>query len=273
MAIFPDQDRYLGPQTEAERAADYPYHAPEGGYVLDHGAVRQLDDPALLAGRTAVLSVGSNRAPVQLRRKFGDAALVPVTPAILHDCDIVHAATISYYGAVSCTAHPSVGTDVMLNVAWLDPDQLQIMHRTEALGIAYDYVRLFAGVVTHLPVVEAGGEIVAAAEPVFGYSARSGVLDVGGGWPAGLSRIPARNRKFQTLSQDSAAGIVHAVAGETEGSGGKVTLATLPEFIETVVADKVWRQEINSHLQSRAIHAEGPWQLQAVTADDVGAFL
>ena len=52
-----------------------------------------------------------------------------------------------------------------------------------------------------------------------------------------------------------------------------MTLATLPEFIETVVADKVWRQEINSHLQSRAIHAEGPWQLQAVTADDVGAFL
>ena len=269
MTPLPDQDRYLGPQTEAERAADYPYIAPEGGFVLDHGVLRQLADASLLAGRTAVLSVGSNRAPIQLRRKFGDAAVVPVTPAILHDCDIVHAATISYYGAVSCTAHPSVGTDVMLNIAWLDADQLQIMHRTEALGIAYDYVRLFAGVVTHLPVIEAGGDIVAAAQPVFGYSARSGVLDVGGGWPAGLARIPARGRKFQTLSQDSAAGIVHAVAGEREPA----TPATLAAFIEAVVGDKAWRQDINSHLQSRALHAEGPWRVQPVTSDDVGAFL
>ena len=273
MTTLPDQDRYLGPQSEAERATDYPYIAPEGGFVLDHGTLRQLDDPALLAGRTAVLSVGSNRAPVQLRRKFGDAALVPVTPAILHDCDIVHAATISYYGAVSCTAHPSPGTDVMLNIAWLDPDQLQIMHRTEALGIAYDYVRMFAGLVTHLPVTAAGGEIVKATEPVFGYSARSGVLDVGGGWPAGLARIPARNRKFQTLSQDSAAGIVHAVAGETAGTISGATPASLADFIKTVVDDKSWRQEINSHLQSRAIHGEGPWQVQSVTTDDVGAFL
>ena len=269
MAILPDQDRYLSPQTEAERAADYPYIAPEGGFVLDHGRLCQLDDPAILAGRTAVLSVGSNRAPVQLCRKFGDAAVVPVTPAILHDCDIVHAATISYYGAVSCTAHPSVGTDVMLNIAWLDPEQLQIMHRTEALGIAYDYVRLFAGVVTHLPVIAAGGDIVGAAEPVFGYSARSGVLDVGGGWPAGLSRIPARGRKFQTLSQDSAVRIVHAVAGEAKGA----TPASPPDFIETVVGDKAWRQEVNSQLRSRAIHAEGPWQVQSVTTDDSGAFV
>ena len=270
MAALPDQDRYLASQTEAERASDYPYVAPEGGFVLDHGRLRRIDDPGLLSGRTAVLSVGSNRAPVQLRRKFGDAAVVPVTPAILHDCDIVHAATISYYGAVSCTAHPSPGTDVMLNIAWLDPEQLQIMHRTEALGIAYDFVRIFSGVVTHLPVIEAGGDIVAAAQPVFGYSARSGVLDVGGGWPAGLARIPARGRKFQTLSQESAAGIVHAMAGETEGA----TPASLLDFIKTVVGDKIWRQQINRHLQTRAIHEQGPWRVQPGTsAEDVAAFL
>ncbi len=269
MAGLSDQDRYLGPQTDGERAADYPYNAPEGGFVLDHGALRQLVDMSVLAGRTAVLSVGSNRAPVQLRRKFGDAAVVPVTPAILHDCDIVHAATISYYGAVSCTAHPSVGTDVMLNIAWLDPDQLQIMHRTEAVGIAYDYVRLSAGAVTHLPLTEAGGKAVAKADPVFGYSARSGVLDVGGGWPAGLSRIPARRRTFQTLSQQSAAAIVHTVASEA----GSAAPASLQGFIEKVVADKGWRQEINRHLQTRAIHAEGPWRVQPVTADDVADFL
>ena len=47
-------------------------------------------------GRVAVLSVGSNRAPVQLRRKFGDAAIIPVTPARLFDCDIVHAAMLGF---------------------------------------------------------------------------------------------------------------------------------------------------------------------------------
>ena len=99
-----DDDVYLAAQSEAQRATDYPYVAPEGAFVLKGGRLAALDDPALLAGRTAVLSVGSNRAPVQLRRKFGDDAIVPVTPAILHDCDIVHAATVSYYGAVSCTA-------------------------------------------------------------------------------------------------------------------------------------------------------------------------
>jgi len=269
MALLADESRYLGPQSESARATEYPYDAPEGGFVLDHGRLRALDDAAVLAGRTAVLSVGSNRAPVQLRRKFGDDAVVPVTPAILHDCDIVHAATISYYGAVSCTAHPSPGTDVMLNIAWLDPDQLRIMHRTEALGIAYDYVRLFAGVVTHLPVIEAGGKIVSPSEPVYGYSARSGVLDVGGGRPAGLARIPARNRKFQTLAQESAAAIIHAVAGEAETA----TPSTLAAFIEAVVGDKAWRQNINSHLQSRAIHAEGPWRVQPTKMDDVAAYL
>ena len=59
-------------------------------------------------------------------------------------------------------ARPSrrLGTDVMLNVAWLDEAQLQVMHRTEAVGVAYDYVRLFTGTVTHLSVVAAGGDIV-----------------------------------------------------------------------------------------------------------------
>ena len=165
-----DQHVYLADQSEDQRASDYPYAAPEGAYVLDHGRLLQLSDASVLEGRVAVLSVGSNRAPVQLRRKFGNKAVVPVTPLILHDCDVVHAAAISYYGAVSCTAFPSRGTDVMLNAAWLDPEQLQVMHRTEALGVAYDYVRLFTGVVTHLPVLEAGGEIVALTQPVFGLS-------------------------------------------------------------------------------------------------------
>ena len=267
----PLDDTYLAAQSEAQRATDYPYAAPEGAFVLKAGRLSALDDPALLAGRTAVLSVGSNRAPVQLRRKFGDDAILPVTPAILHDCDIVHAATVSYYGAVSCTAFPSRGTDVMLNVAWLDAAQLAIMHRTEAIGVAYDYVRMLTGTVTHLPVPSAGGDIVAAAQPVFGYSARSGVLDLGAGQPGGLSRIPARNRQFPTLAQESAAALVQAFI---TGVDPALDLgADRDRFIDRVTGDKPCRLAVNEHLRGRAIPADGPWKVQQVDAGDIATFL
>jgi hypothetical protein len=267
----PLDDTYLAAQSEVQRATDYPYAAPEGAFVLKAGRLSALDDPALLAGRTAVLSVGSNRAPVQLRRKFGDDAILPVTPAILHDCDIVHAATVSYYGAVSCTAFPSRGTDVMLNVAWLDAAQLAIMHRTEAIGVAYDYVRMLTGTVTHLPVPSAGGDIVAASQPVFGYSARSGVLDLGGGQPGGLSRIPARNRQFPTLAQESAAALVQAFI---TGVDPALDLgADRNRFIDRVTGDKPCRLAVNEHLRGRAIPADGPWKVQQVEAGDIATFL
>ncbi|MEC8642778.1 MAG: hypothetical protein VXZ67_07700 [Pseudomonadota bacterium] len=267
----PLDDTYLAAQSEAQRATDYPYAAPEGAFVLNAGRLAALDDPALLAGRTAVLSVGSNRAPVQLRRKFGDDAIVPVTPAILHDCDIVHAATVSYYGAVSCTAFPSRGTDVMLNVAWLDAAQLAIMHRTEAVGVAYDYVRMLTGTVTHLPVPNAGGDIVAAAQPVFGYTARSGVLDLGAGQPGGLSRIPARNRQVPTLAQDSAASLVQAFI---VGADPALDLGNdRDRFIQRVTGDKSCRLAVNEHLRGRAIPADGPWKVQMVDPEDIAAFL
>ena len=266
-----DHPLYLAEQSEAQRATDYPYAAPEGAFLLDQGSLHALDDAAVLAGRTAVLSVGSNRAPVQLLRKFGDRAIVPVTPAILHDCDIVHAATVSYYGAVSCTAFPSPGTDVMLNVAWLDDAQLAVMHRTEAVGVAYDYVRLMTGTVTHLPVSAAGGDIVHGSQPVYGYSARSGVLDLGAGQPAGLSRIPARDRRLPTLDQKSAASLVQAFIDSVDPGLGLGT--DRDSFIDRLTKDRDCRGTVNSHLKKRAIHAAGPWKPQHVDADGIAAFL
>ncbi|HCI20118.1 MAG: hypothetical protein CMN36_03675 [SAR116 cluster bacterium] len=266
MTALPDGDQFLPDQTAAQRASDYPYLAPQGGFVLDRGQLHVFDDAALLAGRTAVLSVGSNRAPVQLLRKFGPDALVPVTPAILHDCDIVHNAAVSYYGAVSCTAFPSVGTDVLLNIAWLDDDQLPVMHRTEAVGIAYDFMRYLTGSVSHLPVLAAGGDIVSASQPVFGYAARGGVLDAGGGRPAGLAAISARKRRFQTLSQASVAALVAARAGHPPGQ-------PVADFMAGLVDDAASRKAVNQLLAETALHADGPWKIQPVETTDVSAFL
>lgn len=272
--MFTAQDlkTYLPDQTPAQRANDYPYAAPQGGFVLAGGTLVPLDDASLIRGRTAVLSVGSNRAPVQLRRKFGDNAIVPVTPAILHDCDIVHAAAISYYGSVSCTAFPSSGTDVFLNIAWLDDDQLVTMHRTEALGVAYDYVRKLSGMVTHIPVPAAGGDIVPASQPVYGYAARSGVLDAGDGRPAALAAIPARRRSFASLTQAEAVTLARH----------RITDAGVPcddsqPFIPQIVGDRDLRTQVNDCLRDGALHGDGPWQIQQqaqpVSAADIDGFL
>ena len=244
-------------RSEAARAADYPYAAPEGAFVLNQGALHHFDDAAVLRGRTAVLSVGSNRAPVQLRRKFGDAAVVPVTPAILHDCDIVHAAILGYYAAVPCTAFPSSGTIVQLNVAWLDNDQLIQMHRTEGIGVAYDFVEMQT--VKHqfkLPIV-----------PVYGYAARAGALDCGDGLPAGLAAIPVEGRQVATLTQDQAATKLRQLAKVDDDR-------TMSQFIAEMQADKAARDAVIDRLRPFAIQPQNPpWQLQSVQIDGVDAYL
>jgi len=262
-----DHDRYLPIQSELDRAFDYPYEAPSGAFVFINGGLAPLEDASILSGRTAVLSVGSNRAPVQLRRKFGDAAVIPVTPAILHDCDIVHAAMLGYYGAVPATAFASKGCDVSLNVAWLDDQQLVHMHRTEALGVAYDYVELNAGSVSHLPVPQAGGDIVPAAQIIYGYNARSGVLDLGAGKPAGLATIPATNRSNKALSQHEAATLVRQLTGHDDDRPMDV-------FIADMQGDRAARDAIIATLANHALFDDNPpWRIVPVSLDDVEAFL
>ena len=267
MSDLLDETFFLPAQTEIDRAVNYPYDAPDTAFVFDNGRLRSLDDAAILYDRTAVLSVGSNRAPVQLRRKFGDDAIIPVTPAVLHDCDIVHAAQLGYYGAVPCTAFPAAGCEVRLNVAWLDEAQLEIMHRTEAVGVAYDYIRFNGGTVTHLPVPDAGGEIISGYQPVFGYAARGGVLDIGAGHPAGLSRIPAKERIFETMSQAEAAALVRQLTGHDDHR-------SLEEFVADMQADRAERRLILERLSAHMLFAEqAPWQIIEIQLDDLDAYL
>ena len=65
-----------------------------------------------------------------------------MTPAKLFNSDIVYAASISAYGSMPATQWPVQGAIVDLNVLWLKEDQLNIMHLTEALGVAYNFVKL-----------------------------------------------------------------------------------------------------------------------------------
>ena len=184
------------PLTPKEQAFLYPYSAPDGAYLMTEGTVVALEDLSLLQGRIAVLSVGSNRAPRQLLRKFGPAATVPVTPAILHDCDICHVANIAPYGAVPCSAFPSRGTSVRLNIAWLDKVQLAKMHATESLGDAYEFICWHDSKIHH--------QIEVPAQPIYGYASLIGMLPSADQMPMALAAIEAQDRSFQTTSQREA---------------------------------------------------------------------
>ena len=133
-----------------ERALNYPYEAPAGSFLISGGYCRDLPDSYGFDDRVGVLSVGSNRAPAQLYRKFGEDADIPVTAVNIHGCDIVHVANLAPYGAVPCSAFPCDGVVAPLNIAWLTKSQLAIMHETEFLGVAYEFVEWDCRQVEHL---------------------------------------------------------------------------------------------------------------------------
>ena len=186
----------ITPLTPYEQATLYPYEAPKGAFLIKNGHVHPLDDRSVFTGRIAVLSVGSNRAPRQLFRKFGPDAIVPVTPAILRDFDICHVANIAPYGAIPCAAFFSAGTAVHLNVAWLDKQQLAIMHSTESLGDAYEFICWDEAQIDH--------EIDVPSQPIYGYASLEGMLPSEVNTPLGLQVIPVQHRQFQTASQQDA---------------------------------------------------------------------
>ena len=59
-------------KSDIARALGYPYPAPTDDFVLRAGVAERFDSSVSLIHRTPVLAVGSNRAPEQLRRKFGE---------------------------------------------------------------------------------------------------------------------------------------------------------------------------------------------------------
>ena len=57
---------------------------------------------------------------------------------------------MSAYGSIPATQWPCEGSVSDLNLLWLNQDQLQIMHLSEGLGIAYHYVELDKNTITIL---------------------------------------------------------------------------------------------------------------------------
>ncbi|MEQ8707493.1 MAG: hypothetical protein RIC36_00770 [Rhodospirillales bacterium] len=127
------------------RALDYPYPAPEPPWIFRDHRVVTPGDPLFEAAfrdlgsqaRHAVVAAGSNRAPDQLRRKFGPQDIVPVSMVTLRDVDTVYSAHFSAYGSVPATLIGAAGLALRSAVLWLTDEQLDHMNETEALGTNY----------------------------------------------------------------------------------------------------------------------------------------
>lgn len=120
------------------RALTYPYDRPPHGYIFHAGKSNPLPSsllglPLPLHDYVAVVSIGSNGAPEQLRRKYGDGddVFIPVLAACVHNADFVFAANVSGYGSVSSTVTYSMGTIVHTHVTLLTKVEFERMNLTE----------------------------------------------------------------------------------------------------------------------------------------------
>lgn len=190
-----------------QRAYEYPYQAPDHDFVFNGRDAKPFDETVDLSMRQPVVAVGSNRAPEQLARKFGDSpqGTIPVTWAWLPDYDVVYCAHMASYGAVPATLHHSPGTYVRIAVTWLTEEQLERMHETESVGVNYVYGTFAEGAVDFgpgRPAVRAGC-----------YITRRGALAIDG-TPVALAEVEARNRRFRTLPQPEKLSLLHRHFGD-----------------------------------------------------------
>ncbi|HHM04967.1 MAG TPA: hypothetical protein ENJ19_04385 [Gammaproteobacteria bacterium] len=182
--------------AEGTSCRDYRVQAADGERPLAAVlAAAGLDCDAVFADRVAVLSLGSNAAPEQLRRKYAGLpppVMVPVIRATLSGFDVVYSAHITRYGSIPAALQAAPATAVEIFVNLLSTEQLAVMHRSESLGQNYAFSRL-RGIELRLD----GGRDL--AEACF-YRSRWGLLDLGEG-PLALAAIVARGRRFPALSE------------------------------------------------------------------------
>ena len=241
---FPKFDFY-------QKAISYPYTTPSTPFsFIDGKCVEGVH--ISLNDRVPILSVGSNRSPYQLKNKFTLDENLCVTPAILFNSEIVYSASISPYGSIPATQWPSKGAEVILNVLWLNEKQLNIMHLTEGIGIAYNFVELDEG-----SVVIEGSDYIG---PVYGYVSVNGVYDFGKNAPNKILDIVSNKSLLETRSELEALCLVKDKFDPD--------IFDIRHWIEKVTLDKKYRMKLILKMSKKSLKPKNPpWQLIRVKVD------
>ena len=232
-----------------ERAKLYPYNAPNYGFLLNNGKIEPIPENLSLLNKIPILAIGSNRAPSQLLRKFGTKETVAVTPAIIRNCDVIYASIISYYGAIPATLWPKAGSEIKLSIIWLNHFQLEIMHDSEAVGKAYDFVEFKEGLVDRKSLFYLDSK-------VYGYVSRSGALNfsLNTSEIRALSAIRAKRRYLKSVNQAKAIKLVSKIIW------GRNKEKDIYMFRKKIISDKIYRIEIINKLRNMGIAPKNtPW--------------
>lgn len=238
--------------TPLQRALSYPYECPDFDFILSNGEVVELDtlDPLQLMNSSIngrclseifphwqpvakVVACGSNRAPTQLLRKFGSDWPSPVLSihAQLLNWDAVRSAHITSYGTIPAALRVSPGARLSICVQLLDQHSLERMHRTEALGINYEYQKI-EGVVLRST---AGEQML---RDCYVYNGLHGHLLLNG--PQAFAEIECQGRSFSQLSQPELLRTVQQHLNPNQN---------LEEWVTEAQASRARRLEINSLLK------------------------
>ncbi len=176
-----------------ERALTYPYTVPGESYLFAGGQAQAYQPPsAMPERRIPIIGYGSNRSPEQLARKFPEPGQqIPVEAAWLADFDVVYSARISGYAAIPATVAHCPGCRLPVMLTWLSLEQLPVMHRSEGVGVAYDFG------VLEVPVL---GEHSGRLARAFIYVNRTGAY-APDGEPVPLVEITSEGRRWRGAGQ------------------------------------------------------------------------
>ena len=236
--FFPKYDFY-------NKAISYPYLAPSKPFSFVNGKCLEGIHVSL-ENRIPILSVGSNRSPYQLKNKFSLSENLCVVNATLINSDIVYSASISPYGSIPATQWPLKGSEVKLNVLWLNERQLNTMHLTEGIGIAYNFAELKEGSVIIQGINYKG--------PVYGYISINGVYNFNDKLPVGLSSLKSSQRKLKSINELQALKFLKNHLG--------VGHMSLKKWIQEVIKNKNYRiQLVNKMVKESLMPNDPPWKV------------
>ncbi|HJN03791.1 MAG TPA: hypothetical protein QF665_01585 [Alphaproteobacteria bacterium] len=237
----------LASDDPLDRARGYPYDLRGESFILYEGNVLPARNYEVhdMKSRTAVLAIGSNAAPSQLKRKFAETLedeMIPVYRAVLPDFDAVFSARFSKYGAIPAALAPSKGTTLEAFVVCLNKAQLRVMHATElaSKGGGYHFGRIggLRALVDQLGVTES----------LHVYHAPGGALEHEGSMIA-LADVPAHNRSLP--ARDHADLWEEFRAAEAPGESPEAFAARLS-------GDAGYRKAQSAVLEARAVQIRLP---------------
>ncbi|WP_119167722.1 hypothetical protein [Algihabitans albus] len=226
-------------------AKSYPFEAPDGCFLWRATGLAPTLHPiseADFSGRTPVLAHGSNRAPMQLARKFaGQPGLesdIPVTAGWLQESDVVYSAHVTRYGAIASTLRSVPGCRVRIAITWLTEGQLGRMHETEGLNYRY-------GCLARRFEADSGPRRSLDSLPT--YLSDHGSLTRGDGAPLGLAAVRAEGRRHEAISQTTALALVRDTHRPAED---------LDSHILSNIDDGVRRSRLIASLRASALAAD-----------------